>query len=288
MSKDLTIDFIGVGFSRCGTTWIAKCLQAHPEICTPEWKETHFFDFDHNYKKGLNFYKSFFKNSDNKVVGEYCPEYIFEEKALQRIKKDFPNVKIIVSLRHPIDRTFSHYLYSKRKKGIPKEFCELFNKDFDDIIDKSNYYKYITTLYKYFVPKNIYILIYDDYKKNPKKFIQSIYNFLEVDDSFIPDSLLIETNKSKNLQYKFSFFEHLFAGRLHREKYFYWRILISILKFLNIGVFINYLRGLNKVKNIKEETEIIFSKDKKRLKEFYVDGIERLEKLIKRDLIIWK
>ncbi len=288
MDKNFNIDFIGVGFSRCGTTWIAKCLQEHPEICTPEWKETHFFDFDYNYNKGLDFYKSFFKDCEGKVTGEYCPEYIYEEKALQRIKKHFPNAKIIVSVRNPTDRAFSHFLYGKRKNKYANEFSELFKTDPREVIDRSKYAEYITTAYKYFAPKNVLIVVHDDYKNNPKEFIQNMYKFLEVDGEFIPPSLLIEMNKSKDLRYKFNWFEQLFTDRMRKKKRLFWRIIIGVLKFFKISSLLIFLRGENKNTNSSNEDEFISNNDRNRLRKIYKNDIESLEKILKRDLSVWK
>lgn len=288
MDKDFKVDFIGVGFSRCGTTWIAKCLLDHPEICTPKWKEVHFFDYDYNYKKGLEFYKSFFKNSNNKIIGEYCPEYIFEEKALERIKSDFPDVKIIISLRNPIDRAFSHFLYAKRKNGTVDKFDELFKNDPKHIIEWSHYYKYIKNVYQYFDKKNVLIVIHDDYKNDPKKFIQCIYKFLGVDENFTSEFLLKEVNKSKNLKFRFDWFERLFSGRFKKKSYLFWRIVIKTLKLSGLDKVLIYLRGQNYIDGNHEEKEFLFKSDIERLKIIYKKDTEELEKLLNRDLSSWK
>jgi len=288
MDKDFKVDFIGVGTSRSGTTWIAKCLREHPEICTPRWKETHFFDYDYNYEKGLDFYKTFFENCTEKVTGEFCPEYIFEDRAIERIKKDYPDTKILISLRNPIERAFSHFLYVKRKNGGIKEFSELFDEDPRHIIDHSAYYKYLENVYRLFDKEKIFVVIHDDYKKDATGFIQKIYDFLGVDNTFVPESLLKQTNKSRDLNYKFNWFERLFSGRFQKKKFLFWRIIIGVLKFFKIAALLNYLRKMNSAGDVKEEKEILLESDKKRLQDFYRDDVKKLETLIGRDLSIWK
>ena len=53
MDKNQKIDFMGIGIGKSGTTWIAKCLNEHPEICISNPKEPHFFFNDEEYKKML-------------------------------------------------------------------------------------------------------------------------------------------------------------------------------------------------------------------------------------------
>ena len=288
MGKNFTVDFVGVGTSRSGTTWIAKCLQEHPEICTPTWKEVHFFDHDHNYKRGLGFYKTFFKNYEDKITGEFCPEYIFEEKALKRIKEDYPDTKILISLRNPIERAFSHFLYVKRKNVGIKDFGELFTEDRRHIIEQSAYYKYLQNIYKYFDKEKVLIVIHDDHKKDAEAFIQNIYSFLGVNNTFVPGSLLREINKSKNLNFKFNWFEKLFSGRLRKKKYFFWRVLIKLLKSFKIADLLNYLRNANSAGDTKEEKEVLLESYKKKLWELYKCDIEKLEILLGRSLNDWK
>ena len=64
-NRNFKVDFIGIGAPRCGTTWIAKCLSEHPQICLSSVKETDFFG--KYYRKGLSYYKSFFR-----VLSRFC------------------------------------------------------------------------------------------------------------------------------------------------------------------------------------------------------------------------
>src|SRR6056297_562433 len=108
--KEFNIDFIGIGAQKAGTSSIFHFLKEHPEICTSSKKEIHFFDKEYNYLKGIKFYRKFFNNCSSKnIKGEFTPRYIYHPKVAQRIKKYFPDVKLIVSLRNPIERAISHY-----------------------------------------------------------------------------------------------------------------------------------------------------------------------------------
>ena len=105
-------DFICIGVQRAGTTWLYECLKEHPEVFVPETKELHFFN--DNYEKGIEFYSQYFEEADsvNQVIGELTPNYYHDIQALQRISQKLPNVKVILILREPIARAYSHYQLS--------------------------------------------------------------------------------------------------------------------------------------------------------------------------------
>ncbi len=54
MNNNFKVDFIGIGAQKAATSWIAKCLIEHPEICLAASKETHFFSDDESFNQGLN------------------------------------------------------------------------------------------------------------------------------------------------------------------------------------------------------------------------------------------
>ncbi|MFW6174033.1 MAG: hypothetical protein ACOC5T_09840 [Elusimicrobiota bacterium] len=85
-NNDFKVDFLGIGWPRCATSWIYECLKEHSEICMAEKKETHYFTV--NFKKGINYYHDCFKHCDlNAIKGEYSPDYIWGGKeTINRIK----------------------------------------------------------------------------------------------------------------------------------------------------------------------------------------------------------
>ena len=101
--------FLVIGAPRSGTTWIARNLREHPEICLSKKKELHFFDRDENYERGIAYYESFFTRCSEQqhAIGEATPDYIHVPVAAKRIKEHLPHAKLIVSLRNPRDRVYS-------------------------------------------------------------------------------------------------------------------------------------------------------------------------------------
>ena len=98
-------DFIIIGCQRGGTTSLYNYITSHPDVEPASQKELHFFDY--NFDKGLDWYKDQFP--DNKITGETSPYYIIHPHAPRRIAQAKPDVKILILLRNPGDRAYSHY-----------------------------------------------------------------------------------------------------------------------------------------------------------------------------------
>jgi hypothetical protein len=39
-----TVDFLGIGAQKCGTTWLHRQMSRHPQIAFPKGKEMHYRD----------------------------------------------------------------------------------------------------------------------------------------------------------------------------------------------------------------------------------------------------
>jgi hypothetical protein len=112
-------DMIIIGAMKCGTTSLFRYLAEHPDFFPPITKEIHFFDS--KYNQGLDWYRRRFPTKVRKlacrlrgrriITGEASPYYMFHPHAMRRIASVLPKVKLIVLLRNPVDRAYSHYHY---------------------------------------------------------------------------------------------------------------------------------------------------------------------------------
>ena len=106
------LEFLGVGAARCGTTWLARCLSEHPEVFVPARKELKYFDNNFPYEPTLRRLRRHLSRAGPaQIRGELSPRYMTTRLGLERIAAGCPDVKIIVSLRNPVDRALSQYLY---------------------------------------------------------------------------------------------------------------------------------------------------------------------------------
>ena len=95
-----------IGAQKSGTTALHHYIQQHPMVRhrgKHQKKEVHFFDT--HFKKGISWYKSKFphKKDSNQLVGDKSPYYLYHPLAAQRAFSLYPEMKIIVILRNPVD-----------------------------------------------------------------------------------------------------------------------------------------------------------------------------------------
>ena len=110
-------DFIVIGEMRCGSTTLWEMLDRHPAVAFPEEKELHFFDDrDGRWSRGVDWYADLFKHIAPDVsAGEATPDYLFHEGACERIAATVPGARLLVILRDPKERAWSHYWHNIRR-----------------------------------------------------------------------------------------------------------------------------------------------------------------------------
>ena len=118
-------DFLLIGVMKGGTTSLFRYLSQHPDVLPPFRKEIKYFDC--NYFNGNAWYRAHFplkkKLTDGtKRTGEATPYYIFHPTAHERVASALPQAKIIIVLRNPIERAYSHYQHMVRVGREPLSF----------------------------------------------------------------------------------------------------------------------------------------------------------------------
>lgn len=102
-------DFVVIGQGKAGTSLIYRVLEKNPHVGLSRQKELHYFSAD--YDKGLDWYMSQFAHNppDIAVLGEVSPSYLAVDR-LERLARDLGQVKVIFTLRRPIERAYARYL----------------------------------------------------------------------------------------------------------------------------------------------------------------------------------
>lgn len=111
-------DFLIIGAQKSGTTTLYEWISTHPRVKTGVWKEVHFFDRYCRYSnRGVNWYRSHFPIKGRLPyysVGEATPVYLFNPAVPKRVANIIPEVSLVVLLRNPVDRAYSHYQHQRR------------------------------------------------------------------------------------------------------------------------------------------------------------------------------
>ena len=289
--NNFKVDFIGVGVPKAGTTWVSQCLKEHPQICLSRPKEINFFNKNYsfysknkswNYHYGIDWYKKHFIHCQQKQIkGEFSVYYFYDQEAPRLIYDNFPDVKIIIVLRNPIDRLYSHYLHAKLK-GLPS-FEEIIRKE-KDFVEQGFYYRYIKNYLEYFSKDRILVMIYEDMKKSPLSFIQRIYNFLGVDYNYTPDSLnnIINPTAPKAFSLRFGYMK--FSEKMNNK------IMLSpfvkLIKLTRLNLVTR--RIINDLGKKQTKYKEICPETRSELRKIYLPQIKKIEKLISRDLNFWQ
>jgi hypothetical protein len=126
-------DYLIIGVAKGGTTTLCAWLNEHPFVAPSAKKEIHYFDYE--FFRGEDWYRSHFPLEEDRrgferahgrpfLTGEASPTYISHAWAPQRIAQALPNVKLIVVLRDPVDRAYSHFQMTRREGEEPLEAFE--------------------------------------------------------------------------------------------------------------------------------------------------------------------
>ena len=196
--------FFIVGAQRSGTTYLYRLLYDHPEIemAHPERPEPKFFLIDRLYARGLDYYYAEFfpQGGTGKLLGEKSTSYIESEKSAMRIVQHFPDAKIVMVLRNPVERAVSNYWFSfnngfeklSLEDAIYQEEQRRENYDHEQIsaspyayLKRGRYIDYIEGYEKHVAPANIKVLIYEQLTEESSA-LADLFEFLGVSPDFAP------------------------------------------------------------------------------------------------------
>ena len=180
-------DFLIIGFPRCGTTSLVLNLNLHSDIfCLPEegWL----------FGKGKE-KEAFELLQENKLNGEKSPHYILDRTIMEKISMEYPDIKLIICLRHPIQAFHSFYNWRVREHilgraiGINPNVVSFEKLVFEDLKIKGIwnsvycYMKYIQeNVLQFFDRKQIYFVIQERMFEDVNNEVKKIFEFLGVNN----------------------------------------------------------------------------------------------------------
>lgn len=206
--------FVGIGAPKAGTTWLADHLRKCPEVFMPSQKEMHIFDtvfseehrqkgqkaqlrklrvamdkgrkrevadraFGFAIRQNLPLYRDFFewRRRDKPVYGEISPGYLaIGEEGFRAIRDLYPDAKLILQLRNPVDRLWSHVRHhgrraqklkeaGERKRAVPDQtrtFQRLLRNPADYTVRRGDYVTALRDLAEVFPPEQCFVMFYEE------------------------------------------------------------------------------------------------------------------------------
>jgi len=182
-------NFIYLGPSKAGSTWLHEVLIRHPQIYMTGAKDLYFFD--RYYSRGLPWYLGQFDGAGpgHTVVGEVCQDYLFHPDTPARIHQSLGDVRFMVTLRDPADRAFSAYLYMRKHGVFEGSFREALETR-PGMIDHSRYASLLSSYTERFGREAIYCGVFDDLQEDPQAFIDELLTWLGVEPMVLDASSL--------------------------------------------------------------------------------------------------
>ena len=225
-------DFLCIGAQKGGTTWLYKNLRNHPLVCM-QHKEVNYFNFRGEgvasmmrlpswqgpFRKRLlgklfrqpwersrwylrylfrtrtdAWYASLYAHCGDRVTGDVSPAYsTLPEAEVQHVANIMPGAKIILLLRDPVERAWSHARMDFNKglwpgfrglqgpiEGVPLDaLARHFQSDFS--ILRGSYTRMLRTWGTHFPPERFFVGFKEEIDRDPLDFIERVAGFLGLD-----------------------------------------------------------------------------------------------------------
>ena len=192
-------DFLIIGAQKAGSTWLQERLRAHPDVFMPEG-EIHYFDKADRLERGPDWYSSCFEDANpGQIVGEKTPDYFWTGRsgaeghlgtAHEEIHALLPEVRMLLTLRNPVDRAVSavNHLVRTGRVSPAHSIDELLvgSKraliEPHGVLDYGRYARHLERYLELFEREQIHILIFEeDIVRAPEEGVRSAARFVGVD-----------------------------------------------------------------------------------------------------------
>ena len=280
----MKVNLFIVGAPKAGTTSLHFYLQQHPDVCMSIIKEPNYFTakevqklyYDVSPVNSEDWYHSNFTEPTSKVIGEGSVSYLFYPEVPQKIYEYNPKAKILIILRNPVQRAFSHYLMDyglglcnislEKVLNNPLKYPQFYQQ----FIDLGMYYQQIKRYLDVFGHDQVKVMFYDDLKTDTDLFMKEVFSFLSIAavdiNTLVKNKFKQPSNKIIAILYQFKWLRSFLKIILKQE---------SLIK-------------IKKIFFKKGEKPFLDTSLKARIHNLYKKDIEKLSKLLSKDLSVWQ
>ncbi len=197
----MKIDFLGIGAQKCASTWVHRVLSDHPEVAVYPGKEIDFFSYYYNH--GYEWYERHLGDIGSaKVVGDVSASYFSDTNAPDRVFLYNPNMRIVLSLRDPIERAYSNHLHEVRV-GHLTGLNLVFENGLSNnpmYVTQSLYAQQLSRWLAVFPRSQILVLFQEEIRDAPLVQTQALYRFLGVAEEHQSWFLEKKVNESRSIK----------------------------------------------------------------------------------------
>lgn len=205
------LDFLIIGAQKSGTSALEAYLSFNPEIGMANRKEVHYFSSDVMFKLPTwlreTWYQQYFEGRkiNQKVVGEATPNYMVEPRFIDRIHDYNSAIKLIVILRDPVSRAYSHWNMQCQRGLEHRSFDQAIADNLDQLkakneldhtvsyIARGHYAQQLSYILSVFPRDQVLVLFQQELKLDPLKVMNQLVGFLGVSPYRRMDSIHVHT-----------------------------------------------------------------------------------------------
>ncbi|MCA9735203.1 sulfotransferase domain-containing protein [candidate division KSB1 bacterium] len=284
--------FFMVGAPKTGTTSVYEYLKTHPQVFLPSVKEPNFFvEVGNNCPTSDNIndvieYLSLYENmpSATLIAGDCSVSYMHDPLAAEKIRKLIGgDAKILIVLRDPCDRAYSHWLMDVREGFQNLDFLDAVKKDYHSegrkgfcfshmYVECGLYADAIVRFRETFGIDKVKIILNGQLKDDPENCLKEIFKFLGVN---IDHSIDISARHNTAAEPRNKFVKFLFHN-------------IKLRLFLKKIMPKNLRSNIRKIITVSAKDKKISQIEREFMLKYYYDDILKTEKLIGVNLSTWR
>jgi len=192
-------NFLVIGAAKAGTTSLYHYLRQSPGVYMSPIKETNYFWHEGQVTGRFAIqtraeYEQLFASAvTEKAIGEASPQYLNSPTAPERIHRDLPGVRLIVSLRNPADRAYSGYLgWLRNGRGVLPLREAL--RPGTEFFEHSLYHPRLGRYFDRFPRHRIKVVLYDDFAARPAAIVRELLEFLDVEAGGAVDTRVVHNS----------------------------------------------------------------------------------------------
>ncbi|MDQ3898775.1 MAG: sulfotransferase [Actinomycetota bacterium] len=198
-------NFFLAGAAKSGTTTLYEALRSHPDVYLPAPKEPHVYAYladpstaSHLFtdeRAARRWYRELYAGvGEETAVGDGSTTNLVVPGAAEAIARDVPDGRVVVILRHPVDRAFSHFCHFVTTGGEDvDDFAEAVRSEAARqaqgfpftyrYLGWSRYAGQLRPFVELFGRDRVLVHLFDDLCADPEAVVRTTLRFLGVDDA---------------------------------------------------------------------------------------------------------
>ena len=191
------LDWVCIGAQKAGTTTLFRVLRQHPRLLIPPGKEDPLFDREVSAAEVERYLEERFAGAPAGVrCGTVTPPYMSSRTTAARLHRFAPDARVVVLLRDPVSRAFSHYRMSVRRGIENRSFSEAIGAQLESLdrgaaidvdsetatyVERGRYGHILAPWWELFGPEGIHVELLADLNARPAEVFGRVQCFLGVE-----------------------------------------------------------------------------------------------------------